>query len=138
MLLSLIPYHFESMFLFAAGGVCGVFVAWKSWKNLKYVKTVGTATFGAFLLAKGVGTFVGNFPALLENIQKGELDGPELEAALGGNMSLVHIAYFVGMVLFSIIGSCIQMKYTCVEEAKTGDIEGADEKYKYDDLEKAQ
>jgi len=74
----------------------------------------------------------------LKTFQKGELDGPELEAALGGNMSLVHIAYFVGMVLFSIIGSCIQMKYTCVEEAKTGDIEGADEKYKYDDLEKAQ
>ena len=65
----------------------GVAVAWYSAKRLKYVKTVGTATIGAFALAKGIGNFVGNFPALLDNIDKGQLDGPELEAALGGGMS---------------------------------------------------
>ena len=65
----------------------GILVAWYSARRLKYVKTVGTATIGAFALAKGIGSFVGGFPALLENIDKGQLDGPELEAAMGGNMS---------------------------------------------------
>jgi hypothetical protein len=65
----------------------GVAVAWYSAKRLKYVKTVGTATIGAFSLAKGIGSFVGGFPALLDNLDKAQLDGPELEAALGGNMS---------------------------------------------------
>lgn len=87
MLLGLIPFQIDKTYLYAAGGSVGVAVAYYSAKRLKYVKTVGTATIGAFSLAKGIGSFVGNFPALLENIDEGQLDGPELEAALGGNMS---------------------------------------------------
>ena len=49
----------------------GILVAYYSAKRLKYVKTVGTATICAFALAKGIGNFVGNFPALLDNIDKG-------------------------------------------------------------------
>ena len=68
MLLGLIPILIEPTYLFAAAGSMGVAVAWYSAKRLKYVKTVGTATIGAFALAKGIGSFVGGFPALLENI----------------------------------------------------------------------
>ena len=69
MLLSLLPFQLKPMFVFAFGGVVGVALAYYSYKKLKYVKTIGTACFGAFLLTKGVGSFVGQFPALFDNIQ---------------------------------------------------------------------
>lgn len=65
MLLSLIPMRLSAMIQFAAAGVVGVGIAYLSFKKLKYVKTVGTATFGSFLLAKGISCWVGGFPELL-------------------------------------------------------------------------
>lgn len=62
MILALIPIKMEPMYLFALAGFVGIAVAYYSFKKLRWVKTAGTATFGAFLCAKGIGTFVGDFP----------------------------------------------------------------------------
>lgn len=69
MLLALLPIKMDPMYMFAAAGTVGVAVAYYSFKKLRWVKTMGTATFGSFLLAKGVGNFVGDFPKILDNIQ---------------------------------------------------------------------
>jgi len=122
MILALLPNPLGQMYNFAAAGVVGVAVAYFSYKKLKYVKTLGTATFGSFLLAKGIGTFEGNFPHLLNNVQGLELDDPELHAAMGLNMSKIHMAYFGGLIFFSIVGTIVQMKYTCTVEAETAKI----------------
>ena len=104
MLLSLLPFQLDPMIVFAIGGVVGVGCSYIAIKKLRRVKTYGTAAFGAFLLAKGVGSFVGNFPALFNNVQNGELDDTELQKALEGDMNKKHIYYFVAMILLTFIG----------------------------------
>jgi hypothetical protein len=41
-------------------------------------------------------------------------------------MTKIHLAYFGGFILLSIIGSYVQLKYTCKLQAQTDEIEGAD------------
>jgi|TARA_B110001450_G_C17631059_1_gene485228 uncharacterized membrane protein YGL010W len=52
-------------------GVFGGAAAFFSHKVQKYIKTVGTACIGSFLLFKGIGSFEGHFPKLLDHVQSG-------------------------------------------------------------------
>ena len=88
-------------------GVFGVVVAYISYKELKYIKTLGTASFGAFIFVKGEASFIGDFPTLFDNLAERDLDGSELEAVATGNISKIHMYYFAEMLLLTCLGTYI-------------------------------
>lgn len=98
-------------------GTVGGAAAFFSHRVQKYIKTVGTACIGSFMLFKGIGSFVGGFPKLLDSLQAGDIDQDELNQAYEGKLGERAIGYLVGVVLTAIAGSFIQLKVTCKEIA---------------------
>lgn len=106
----------------ACGGVCAYF----SYRANQHIKTGGTAIIGSFLLFKGIGSFVGGFPKLLDAMQSGAIDQEELDKAMDGELGERAIAYLVGTVLTAIAGYYIQLKITCKEVADEYDMMNKD------------
>lgn len=115
---STLPLNGDLVFLkIGIDGVVGGACAFFSHRVQKYIKTVGTALIGSFMLYKGIGNYVGGFPKLLDALQSGEIDQSELNDAYEGNMGQRAVLYLVGVVFTAILGSYIQLKVTCKEQA---------------------
>jgi hypothetical protein len=78
------------------------FAAWFSNKVQRYIKTIGTAIIGAFLLARGVGEYVGGFPKLLDQVSTGSLSPEEINVA---DQSQTALAYIAAIIFLSVLGS---------------------------------
>ena len=102
----------------AVGGVCAYF----SHRVQKYIKTVGTAVIGSFMLFKGIGNYLHGFPKLLDAIQTGEIDEHELNQAYEGKLGQRALAYLAGIVVTAVLGSFVQLKVTCKEQAEEDDM----------------
>lgn len=115
---STLPLNGDLVFLkIGIDGVVGGACAFFSHRVQKYIKTVGTAIIGSFMLFKGIGNYAHGFPKLLDALQTGEIDQSELNDAYEGNMGQRAVLYLVGVVLTAILGSYIQLKVTCKEQA---------------------
>ena len=97
----------SAIVLIAAG-----FAAWFSNRVQRYIKTIGTAIIGAFLLARGVGEYVGGFPKLLDKVATDGLDPDEVNVE---DTAKPALAYLAAIIVLSVGGSFVQFKYTCTE-----------------------
>lgn len=75
---------------------------------------------------KGIGSFAGGFPKLLDAMQSGSIDEEEYEKAANGEMGQKHILYFVGTLFAAVAGSYVQLKITCKEVADEDDMMNKD------------
>jgi hypothetical protein len=75
---------------------------------------------------KGIGSYAGGFPKLLDAMQSASIDEEEYEKAVNGEMGQKHIAYFVGTILAAAAGSYVQLKITCKEVADQDDMMSKD------------
>lgn len=101
----------------AIDGVVGAAAAYFSHRVQKYIKTIGTASIGSFMLMKGIGSYAGGFPKLLDSFQSANLDEDELNKAMEGNLGQRAILYFVGVIATAALGSYIQLNITCKDQA---------------------
>jgi hypothetical protein len=92
--------------------VCGGLGAYIGRSFDKYIKSAGTAIIGSVVLMNGVGSYVGGFPDLFSSSVKVPESGVEQQKFWG---------YVVGMILFAVSGTFVQLKYV------TEDIHGADD-----------
>jgi hypothetical protein len=81
--------------LIVIGGVSAYFGA----KFDQQLKLLGTATIGAALSMHGLGAYLGGFPALGNNME-------EFKA------SWAYLGYFLGFIVFAVVGSQVQQRYT--------------------------
>ena len=90
--------------------VAGCVGAWVGRKCNKFVKCAGTSLIGSFFLFHGISHYAGGFPPLVLEIQE--------------NLTWKFYVYCAGMVVATIGGTYVQMKYIAsddVDEAKDGD-----------------
>lgn len=99
----------------AFGGVVGGYIGFKYKERiLKF----GTAFIGAFFIIRGIAIYVGNFPS--EFSSKEIADG---DFNYSGTMLYYTIGYFVGFLLFFIVGACVQ--HRMAEKGAKGNDENA-------------
>jgi hypothetical protein len=91
---------------------CGILGAYIGRTFDMYIKSAGTAIIGSVILMNGVGSYVGGFPELFTD----KIVIPE-----SADEQKKFWGYIVGMILFAISGTFVQLKYV------TENINGVDE-----------
>ena len=82
--------------------VCGGLGAYLGLSFDKYIKSAGTAIIGSVVLMNGIGSYVGGFPDIFSKHVEIPSSGVEQQKFYG---------YIIGMIIFAVSGTFIQLKY---------------------------
>jgi hypothetical protein len=84
----------------------------------KYIKSVGTALIGAFFTSQGIGYYAGGFPSFFNSF---EIEGRSINLK-DLDVSPKFLLYFCMIVVFTALGSFVQLKYIAPEDEEEDDM----------------
>jgi len=109
------PLHLKSYVRLPIVFICAGVAVYLSKVLNKFIKSAGTAIIGSFFLMYGVGRYAGGFP----DIASADTDSSEskIKVSLGhGSDAKKAVGYIVGMVVCSVLGTFIQLKYIASDD----------------------